>query len=118
MFQPRVRDRIGWLARRTGRHTDRRGLIRLRPGLEGLEVRAVPALGGLNLQTVAGGLTPNGIGFWPNAVAVGDFNGDGRLDIAATRHDSAMFVFHNNGDGTFTRSDGGFVGTNLTAIAV
>ena len=167
MFQCRVRDRIGWLARRTGRHTDRRGLIRLRPGLEGLEVRAVPALGGLNLQTFAGGLTPNGIGFGPNAVAVGDFNGDGkpdvvaangrsgisvmlgngdgtfqapqnfasgnfdmsevavgdfdgdgRLDIAATGHDSVMFVYHNNGDGTFTRSDGGFVGSNLSAIAV
>ena len=53
MFQRRVHERIGWLARRSGRHTDRRGLIWLRPGLEGLEVRAVPALGGL--QTFAGG---------------------------------------------------------------
>jgi hypothetical protein len=51
-------------------------------------------------------------------VAVGDFDGDGRVDIAATGHDSAMFVFHNNGDGTFTRSAGGFVGSNLSAIAV
>jgi hypothetical protein len=165
MFQVRLHDRIGWLARRTGQHTDRRGRIWLRPGIEGLEVRAVPALVGL--QTFAGGLTPNGNGFGPNAVAVGDFNGDGkpdivaangrsgisvmlnngngtyqpaqnfgsgnfdmsevavgdfdgdgRPDIAATGHDSVMFVYHNNGDGTFTRSDGGFVGSNLSSIAV
>ena len=42
----------------------------------------VPALGGLH--TYPGGVLPNGIGFGPNAVAVGDFNGDGKPDVVTT----------------------------------
>lgn len=41
----------------------------------------------------------------PNSVAVGDFNGDGRLDLAASVEDYAghggIQVFQGNGDGTF-----------------
>src|SRR5438093_2776587 len=42
------------------------------------------------------------VGSSPYAVATGDFNGDGRLDlVAGTYSSSNVFVLLSNGDGTF-----------------
>jgi hypothetical protein len=38
---------------------------------------------------------------WGNGVCVGDFDGDGRLDLYVTNYGPNL-LFHNNGDGTFT----------------
>ena len=37
----------------------------------------------------------------PNSVAVGDFNGDGKLDLAVADEDGTVSVLLGNGDGTF-----------------
>src|SRR5262249_21385548 len=60
--------------------------VRLR--VEQLDERIVPAL--TAAQTFPGGFTPNGIGFGPNAVAVGDFNGDGKPDVVAANGRSGI----------------------------
>ncbi len=55
----------------------------------------------------------------PNSVAVGDFNGDGNLDlaIAAGGGGSEVSVLLGNGDGTFQTPTSYTVGTNPVAIA-
>jgi hypothetical protein len=46
---------------------------------------------------------PNG----PNAIAVGDFNGDGKLDLAITNGSTnTVTILLGNGDGTFTQATG------------
>jgi FG-GAP-like repeat/Abnormal spindle-like microcephaly-assoc'd, ASPM-SPD-2-Hydin len=56
-----------------------------------------------------------GTGFWATAMAVGDFNGDGNLDIAVasgnTITPATLSIFLGNGDGTFT------VGATLTGTS-
>src|SRR2546425_96128 len=43
-----------------------------------------------------------GVGTHPKSVAVGDFNGDGKLDLAVANYDSTtVSVLLGNGDGTF-----------------
>ena len=47
--------------------------------------------------------TGTSTGSYPISIAVGDFNGDGALDVAiALLNDSAIQLFSNNGSGTFT----------------
>jgi FG-GAP-like repeat/FG-GAP repeat len=73
-----------------------------RPRLEGLEDRCLPSFGpALSFPT----------GIEPRAVALGDFNGDGKLDLAVADHfgttrpggpvDGTLSVLPGNGDGTF-----------------
>jgi hypothetical protein len=57
------------------------------------------------------------IGNFLSSVAVGDFNGDGKLDIAVTsQFDNSVIVLLGNGDGTFTAQSPISVGTQPTAI--
>jgi uncharacterized protein (TIGR03437 family) len=57
--------------------------------------------------TSAGGSPIQSAELGPNAVAVGDFNGDGKLDIAVTGPASEAFaVFLGDGIGGFTRAPG------------
>lgn len=62
----------------------------------------------LSSSTSAGNLTGNfpktdfSVGNSPNAIAVGDFNGDGKLDLAVTNQgDNTVSILLGNGDGTF-----------------
>jgi hypothetical protein len=72
----------------------------------------------------AGSLFRDGAGF-PAGVAVGDFNGDGKLDAAIANGGSTTYPYSGvsvslgNGDGTFSQASGSpiAVGENLSAIA-
>ena len=56
-------------------------------------------------------------GNYPASVAVGDFNGDGKLDIAvANQQDNAVAVFWGNGDGTFAAQSTIAVGNSPSSI--
>jgi uncharacterized protein (UPF0548 family) len=70
-----------------------------------------------------------GVGVYPRSVAVGDFNGDGKPDLAVANSGDnpadvsptrgSLSVLLGNGDGTFqTAVTYSFAGTNLTAIVV
>jgi hypothetical protein len=64
---------------------------------------------------------PAGIGITGNAVAVGDFNGDGKLDLALTdAENNSVSVLLGNGDGTFriasTFSPGPFPYSSSVAV--
>jgi len=63
--------------------------------------------------------TTVGTGNYPTAVAVGDFNGDGQVDLAATnQRDGTVSILLGNGDGTFKTKLDGAVGWNPVAIVV
>jgi uncharacterized protein (DUF2141 family) len=53
----------------------------------------------------------------PFPLAVGDFNGDGRLDVAVSDFDSGVYLFLGNGDGSFRAPVLINAGTNPVAIA-
>ena len=56
---------------------------------------------------------------FPSSVAVGDFNGDGKLDIAVTNLNSnSVSVMLGNGDGSFGDATHFSVGDRPTAVAV
>lgn len=51
--------------------------------------------------------SPIAVGNGPDAVAVGDFNGDGKLDLAVANFaDNTVTILLGNGDGTFTAASG------------
>ncbi len=65
--------------------------------------------------------SPIAVGNGADALAVGDFNGDGTLDLAvANYNDATIIILMGNGDGTFTPASGSplSVGSEPIAIAV
>jgi hypothetical protein len=58
-------------------------------------------------------------GFGPNSVAVGDFNGDGRADLAVTNQSGKnVSVLLGNGNGTFQAAVNYTVGIDPTSVAI
>jgi FG-GAP-like repeat/Abnormal spindle-like microcephaly-assoc'd, ASPM-SPD-2-Hydin/FG-GAP repeat len=63
--------------------------------------------------------SPVSVGSNPVTVAVGDFNGDGKLDLAvANEVDNTVSILLGNGDGTFTAASGSPVGVGLFPVSV
>ncbi len=65
--------------------------------------------------------SPITVGNAPGAIVAGDFNGDGKTDIAVANYaDNTVTILLGNGDGTFTAAAGSpiSVGTSPDAIAV
>jgi trimeric autotransporter adhesin len=50
------------------------------------------------------GNSPVTVGDRPESVVVGDFNGDGKADLASANNDDTVTVLEGNGDGTFTQA--------------
>jgi hypothetical protein len=70
------------------------------------------------LSTGSGGFAPAlsyAVGNNPSGIAIGDFNGDGKLDIAVS--DTGATVLLNKGNGTFQSGVSLTTGANPTAIA-
>src|SRR5258708_18695246 len=83
-------------------------------GVIGADARPPPcaSLGFSAVQVYPGGLQPR-------AVAVGDLDGDGKLDVVGTdANGNATFVYYGNGDGTFTAGPAADVGTAPYSIAI
>jgi Flp pilus assembly secretin CpaC len=73
-----------------------------------LSASLVAPVSQLSSSALAGNLTGSfprtdfPVGHSPSAIAVGDFNGDGKLDLAvANKGDNAVSILLGNGDGTF-----------------
>ena len=84
-----------------------------RPRLERLETRCLPGF----LAPLA-----YGAGTFPSAVAVGDFNGDGKLDLAVAidnyPNPGTVSVLLGNGDGTFLPAQSFPAGSSPRSVAV
>ena len=75
--------------------------------------------GGSTFATAPG--SPITVGDNPSAIVAGDFNGDGKLDLAvANENDNTVTILLGNGDGTFTQAPGSpiAVGNGPDALAV
>jgi hypothetical protein len=84
----------------------------VRPAVESLEQRRVPAVHFALPQTFA-------TGFAPVYVVVGDFNSDGRPDLAVANDDmGTVSVLPGNGDGTFRAPEAFGVGASVWSLAV
>ena len=59
------------------------------------------------------------VGNYPRSVATGDFNGDGKLDLAVANYtDSTISILLGNGDGTFQAAVDYAVGSDPISVAV
>src|SRR5207247_1628837 len=66
-----------------------------------------------------GGAGSSGVGTNPQSVAVGDFNGDGKQDLATANYGSNdVSIRLGNGDGTFGAASSLAVGTGSYSVAV
>lgn len=74
--------------------------------------QTVVAVSGQGFPTLTSYGAPN-----PNFVAVGDLNGDGKLDLVLTTV-SQVYVLLGNGDGTFQAAVAYPAGVNLTSVAI
>jgi len=83
-----------------------------------------PATFGVTVAAVGGKVTfaspvSYAAGNYPDAVAVGDFRGDGKLDMVVVNHNNAdVSVLLGNGDGTFQAAVNYAVGNNPSGAAV
>jgi hypothetical protein len=88
-----------------------RPAVTCRPVLEQLEDRTVP--------TLLGSPTLFNAGSFPQAVAVADFNGDGKADLAVADYSTGkVSILLGNGDGTFQAAHTYDVGSEPNSIAV
>ena len=70
-------------------------------------------------MTALSGRGGDGVGAYPYSVAIGDFNGDGRPDLAVANVDSnTVSVLLGNGDGTFQAAVNYGVGTKPFSVVV
>lgn len=58
------------------------------------------------------------VGAGPQSVAVGDFNGDGKLDVAAANYGGNVSILLGNGDGTFRGPTNYTTGNSPSFVAV
>jgi hypothetical protein len=104
-----------WLSNRQQRQsaparTSRLRHLRLRPQIELLETRVVPSF------AFAGHFA---VGLSPYSVAVADFNGDGKPDLAvANENSNSVSVLLGNGDGTFQTAKNFAVDTDPRQMGV
>jgi hypothetical protein len=82
-----------------------------RPSLLELEGRVVPGF----LAPLTFG---SGVDYYPNSVAVGDFNGDGTPDLAVANVVNNVSVLLGNGDGSFGPATGYHAGDSPQSLTV
>src|SRR5580765_7542630 len=91
---------------------------------------SIPFLSGFFAPTSSNGADPGlprvffspatnlAAGSVPVSVAVGDFNGDGKQDLAVANFIGTNVIFLGNGNGTFQAPKNFAAGTNPSAVAV
>ena len=63
--------------------------------------------------------SPITVGTSPQAVAIGDYNGDGKLDLAVANYSGSISILLGNGSGSFTAASGSPIATGgMTASVV
>src|SRR5437667_69750 len=117
---------FSWLRERINAgHSDQRGQGRRRAAKSRPAARSRPRLELLEHRTLLSGVTFSppvsyGVGLFPTSVAVADFNGDGKPDLAVANYFSnSVSLLFGNGDGTFLAAQniGPMYGPTWVAVA-